>query len=413
MLILPIAAILFSFIVSIKATKSWFSPGSFFAISWLFFLITPMVFAPEFMINNNGIWFIALFVMSCSSGGVLASLIISKTRKIQQNRIKNNFHKLANPLFVINLISFIGIIGLIFYIDSFYLNSKTLTNWLSIPNLISIDRYSGDLAYPILVKYSLYFIYPGNIIGGIAINRKVSSILNRISCFIPLFFSIILGFIEGSRTSILLGSILFLSSWISSRAVIDNDEKKPSSYKIIIPIIFFIISFLFLFIFIQWLRQGLDPIIFDLIIIRIKAYFFGYLSAFTIWFGTLDDLLSINSLFSTFAGPMSLVGALDRNLGFYDSIIINKEVSTNIFTALRSLISDFSIIGTLFISFLIGFIFQLEFQKKRNDVYSKILFISIFYSFTLYSPLISIFHYNSIFFSWIIVFTILKLSFKL
>ena len=120
-------------------------------------------------------------------------------------------------------------------------------------------------------------------------------------------------------------------------------------------LILLILIFIILFIFVQWLRQDLNPIIIDLILIRVKAYFFGYLSAFTLWFSDSGSLISITSYLSTFAGPMNLIGIIERDLGFYETISINNYTSTNIYTAFRGLITDFSIVGSFLFNFCIIF----------------------------------------------------------
>ena len=135
-------------------------------------------------------------------------------------------------------------------------------------------------------------------------------------------------------------------------------------------------------------------------ILKIKAYFFGYLSAFTVWFENIDTFLKPKTLLSTFAGPMNLFGLLERKLGFYEPIIINDFASTNIFTSFRGLINDFSLLGAVFVMFFFGFsfsIFRTFFHKESKiEIERNFTTLSIFYSFTIYSPLISIFHYNSI-----------------
>ena len=107
---------------------------------------------------------------------------------------------------------------------------------------------------------------------------------------------------------------------------------------------------------------------------------------------------------------MNLFGLIERRLGFYDPIEINYYTSTNIFTAFRGLISDFSISGAIIFVFILGFIFQFYFQKNKKNELDGILPISIFYSFIIYSPLISIFHYNSIVFSWFLIYLIFKIN---
>ena len=150
----------------------------------------------------------------------------------------------------------------------------------------------------------------------------------------------------------------------------------------------------------------MDTIIVDLLVDQVRAYFFGYLSAFSKWLSSNVEY-SFNNGYITFAGPFNLIGLLERPLGFYDSISITSGISTNIFTAFRGIITDFSIYGSILIAFMIGFFSQLIFQSNKKTTFLSIVPISMFYSFTLYSPLISIFHYNSIVFSWIILFFIL------
>jgi oligosaccharide repeat unit polymerase len=105
----------------------------------------------------------------------------------------------------------------------------------------------------------------------------------------------------------------------------------------------------------------------------------------------------------TFAGPADLLGLTERQLGFYNEISILGTSHTNIFTALRGVIHDFSILGGfLFFSFF-GFIATLALNQCRQKKIFWIIPLSAFYAFTIYSPLISIFNYNSILFSWILL----------
>ena len=134
--------------------------------------------------------------------------------------------------------------------------------------------------------------------------------------------------------------------------------------------------------------------------------FFGYLAAFSQWLAGNTEF-NFNNGFITFAGPFNLIGIMERPLGFYDPIHIANGISTNIFTAFRGIITDFSIPGSILIAFFIGFVSQIIFQKNQKITLLDTLPISMFYAFTLYSPLISIFHYNSIFFSWVLLLIIL------
>ena len=67
---------------------------------------------------------------------------------------------------------------------------------------------------------------------------------------------------------------------------------------------------------------------------------------------------------------------------------------------------DFSVLGSFVISFIAGFLSQLAFNRVRSGSWVAMVPLSMFYAFTLYSPLISIFHYNSVIVSWVFAFLI-------
>jgi len=415
MIIFPIISLTFVAGICRYITKSWSSPGTFFSICWSFFLIVPLVFAYDYKTDILALWYISIFSISLSAGSILAYSMRSIEREPPKNyKIYFNIQLLFYFLLLFIFISFVGLFLLSQFAANLYYSTNYLNNWMMIPNMIAVDRYSGILNYPFIIKYSLYFIYPGILLGGFLFGYKdwTNKIKVRFFSILPLFQAIILGIIEGARTSILLGLVLFFSAWLSTFMFNKNHpfQKKKSLFRFMISSVFFILMFTVFFVFIQWLRQGMDEIVIDLLFDRIRAYFFGYLSAFSQWL--IDDNNSIiaNPGLITFAGPFNLLGIMERPLGFYDSINIAKNISTNIFTAFRGIVTDFSIPGSIIIAFIIGFTSQMIFQKNVKTTLLSFLPISMFYAFTLYSPLISIFHYNSILFSWVILFIIIIMA---
>ena len=410
MIIFPVITILASALMARKITGTWLSPGSFFAISWSFFLIVPLLFAPEFKVDLLGIWFIAILSMACAAGSVIAYKPPSIDSLVSNEPNKTNPSHLFRPLWVLILISFGGVILLFRHALDTYNFGYYPMGWVSIPNLIAVDRYSGYINYPFIIKYSLYCIYPANLLGGLLLSVRQISFKMKALTVVPLLLALLLGIIEGARTSILLGLVLFFSAWMSGAMINGSNHNYNKSYfKMAFSGGALMITFTVFFVLIQWLRQGMDSIIVDLLIDRIRAYFFGYLAAFTQWIGTIDSS-NLSGGLTTFAGPFNLLGVMERSLGFYDPANISLGISTNIFTALRGLVIDFSIPGSIVIAFIVGFFLQLSYQRGLSGTIINTLPISMFYAFTLYSPLISIFHYNSILFSWIVIFFPLRFS---
>ena len=57
----------------------------------------------------------------------------------------------------------------------------------------------------------------------------------------------------------------------------------------------------------------------------------------------------------------------------------------------------------------VGFISMVAFNKTLNNNIFWIFPLTFFYAYTLYSPIISIFTYNSVIMAWVIVFACLFL----
>ena len=84
---------------------------------------------------------------------------------------------------IFNIISLLGLAYLIFYLSAFYQIYQSNNLYYDIPSLISIDRYRETLSYPFLVKYALYFIYPGSIVSGIILSYYELNILKKSHVF--------------------------------------------------------------------------------------------------------------------------------------------------------------------------------------------------------------------------------------
>ena len=82
----PVSAIMITAITSRIITKSWLAPGTFFSLLWAFFMFAPLIFAPDFSINNLGLWFIAIATMACSAGSFFD---FSQVKNLNQKRLYN------------------------------------------------------------------------------------------------------------------------------------------------------------------------------------------------------------------------------------------------------------------------------------------------------------------------------------
>ena len=276
---------------------------------------------------------------------------------------------------------------------------------ISLPGQLYDDRDAGILLIPWYIRYLTYFIMPSSLLGGILI--PFEKYPRKIICYLPIILAILIGMVYTTRASILLSIILFISGLFSSYIILKKDDNYFLSFRSFFNFASLVIFLLCSWIFLQWLRGGGDSeFIFYPNINSIKSAVLGSTTAFTTW---LQNYKQHNLAFGlyTFAGPMDIIGLNDRQLGFYSEFISLPNGYSNIYTAFRGLIHDFSITGSILICFVIGIVAQLSYRRCRDGNVIWIIPLSLFFAFILFSPFISIFSSNSVTMAWIISFFIL------
>ena len=394
---------LFSFTLILKRlNSSWLSPPVFFSSLWSFFILIPLIFAPQYPINSYGLWIITLFAYGLGIGSFIGNNV--GNNKIIPNATLLN-KKTFKPLFFIVegmiILCLIGLILLFYFGLSRFNLTNSFIDLLLLPNQFSMDRYTDVVVMPISIRLMMYFLFPASLTAGIVF-RFVDKKWKKTVLFIPIFLSIGYAFILTTRSTIILSLVLWFSGFFAAKILKHDEKVNFFNIQSLLLTLFFSAIFIGIFVLTAWLREAGGEFIFSAMVENIRAYFFGYLSSFTQWAQNYNyDNLSMGLI--TFAGPADLIGLTDRGLGFYDEISILGESHTNIFTALRGIIHDYSIFGGFIFFLLFGLLSTLAYKKCIENKILWIIPLSIFYAFTIYSPLISIFNYNSIIAAWVIL----------
>jgi oligosaccharide repeat unit polymerase len=399
---LPLFTLVSFTIVLKRLNSSWLSPAVFFSSLWSFFICVPLIFAPQYPINSYGLWIITLFVYAVGIG----SFIVDNFSK---NKINLNINKITEkvfkPLFfiaeVMIVLSLAGLILLFFFGLSRFNLSNSLIDFLLLPNQFSMDRYTDVVVMPISIRILMYFLFPASLMAGVVF-RFVEKRWKKLILFSPILISIGYAFILTTRSTIILCLVLWLSGFFATKSLKQDEKANSFNIKFLVLALFFGAIFIGIFILTAWLREAGGEFIFSAMVENIRVYFFGYLSSFTQWAQNYNhDNFSMGLV--TFAGPSDLLGLTERGLGFYNEISILGESHTNIFTALRGIIHDYSILGGFIFFLLFGLLSSLAYNKCIQNKIFWIIPLSLFYAFTIYSPLISIFNYNSIIAAWVVL----------
>lgn len=228
-----------------------------------------------------------------------------------------------------------------------------------------------------------------------------------IYAFITFLFSSI---ITASKSDIIFTILLFCSTFLTSIYVLKFDvynffmKNKRKLFAIFFIFIFFIILLMIAFI---GIRSGFEKSVID----GIKQYALGMVPAFDYYFSFMRPSELSWGVFSIL-GILTFFGYNNLNLpmGIYDEINIGfGNYSTNIFTAFRSIIDDFGLIGCIVFFVLFGIICALIYNNLQKHKYLNfsIACMSFMLGFILFSFIISIGNYFSICLSYVILYFIL------
>ncbi len=400
--IFPLITLLGFTVLLKRLYSSWLSPPVFFSSLWSFFILAPLIFAPQYPINSFGLWIITFFVYAVGTGSFLAKSFYKNRININSGKIND---KTIKPLYFMVkgmiLLSLIGLVLLFYFGLSRFNLSNSLIDLLLLPNQFSMDRYTDVVVMPTSIRILMYFLFPASLIAGIVL-RFIDNRWKKAVLFLPILLSIGYAFLLTTRSTIILSLVLWFSGFFAAKILKQEEKTNLFNIQSILLTIFFSASFIGIFVLTAWLREAGGEFIISAMVENIRAYFFGYLSSFTQWAQNYRHSYLTMGLI-TFAGPADLMGLTVRGLGFYNEISILGESHTNIFTALRGIIHDYSILGGFIFFLLFGFLSTLAYMKCIQNQILWIIPLSIFYAFTIYSPLISIFNYNSIIASWVIL----------
>lgn len=122
--------------------------------------------------------------------------------------------------------------------------------------------------------------------------------------------------------------------------------------------------------------------------------FFGQVVAFSTWFDMAWADPPIPSPAFLFAGPLTLLGLYDRDGTPMESVEVEAGVPTNVYTPFRPLIDAFSFPGSLLVLFLLGLLMGWAFRRTKERSWKALSVLIIFYADTLIGGCI-MFRYNS------------------
>jgi oligosaccharide repeat unit polymerase len=400
-------------------SDSWLAPGAFAALLWSLVVWISML-ATDFPIYASAIWVIVLFVMVLQLGAFIGEEVAGRRVGvvIRQEEEASNIGAPNAPVVRIcvacTIVAFAGAIYFVFWSFWRFDLSVSPISFLGLGHLWSVQRYDYGELEPWPVRLTIMWVYPAALLGGIAFATGK----NRGTKFLTLL-PFLAAFLVGAIVAARAGMLISLICWFSGFFGVKHWQYKGAYplFRRRFVLVFGALSLavFVLFVLVDVLRQSVGGQISDITldVQRLSKYSFGSLAAFSSWFHQYKPDSATFGAY-TFGGIFDLLGLQHREIGLYEAMVtLPGGEETNIYTALRGLIQDFTLGGAVFLAFLVSFVSGLLLSSLSRRTWISILFGAGYYAFILGSPLTSVFTYNGIVLAWIVAAIVLRSSFKL
>jgi oligosaccharide repeat unit polymerase len=400
-------------------SDSWLAPSSFAALLWSVFVWISML-ATDYPIYASAVWVIVLFVSVLQLGAFIGQEIGGgRVGGIVRQDIETLNTGTPNTLVVricvaCTIVAFAGALYFISWSFRRFDLPASPTSFLVLGHLWSDQRYEYGELEPWPVRLTTMWTYPAALLGGIGF-ATAKNRMTKSWTLLPFLPALLVGSIVAARAGMLISLICWFSGYFSVRHWQYNGTYPLFRRRLVLLLAALGAVGLMLFLFADALRGlGYGEHTFELTLDpqRLLKYSLGSLAAFSSWFHHYKaDHATFGAY--TFGGIFDLLGLQHREIGLYGgSVTLPDGEETNIYTALRGLIEDFTLLGTVCLAFVMGFMSEMVLRNPSRRTETSILFTSAYYAFILCSPLTSVFTYNGLILAWVVGAFVLRSHFR-
>ena len=383
----------------------WLSPSVFLSGSWTIVFLLQSIFASDMYSSIYAT--IIIFVILCmfASGELLAIHVQklktthSKNNSSFQKSIIVNENKLKKTVIFTGILSIIGALEYARVLGHF--NGNFIENLLSV-NSVREELFMGTISVPLVSRLGFLIGYSSVILG------LSYYFLYKWSWWILLSISGIL--ISAISQAGRAGFMMVILQVLITMLFKDHYVYKRLNIKLLLPILILVVIF-----FIgQFFREGfsgdIDTDSLSRVASSLRGYFFGGASAFAYYVDNYMDISQISYGRYSFSSLFAALGLYPQEAGVYDQYTPIDSIgsTSNLYSAFRSFIDDFTIIGVFIFYYLAGFfITRLNIIFIKNNIFLISTLIPLV-TWLVFSPMVSLTYFNSFILSCFLPYFILR-----
>lgn len=381
------------------AAGTWLQPAAFFPLWWCVAGIAPLILAPNEPVGINAIVWLIAASMAVSAGGVAGNGGL-KTRRLTKTQPATD-SELKVLGFVLALSIVLGTLSNIAYLVG---SGIPLTELLHLERLVVVSnqlyvaRYaeSGPLVPPAFSQALLPFVYLAPAVGGtlFVLRREWSWKLLCLFSFVP---AITVTVLQTTKAAVLFSMMLWLSGYFAARLRFGKTAVFTVPHVLVAGILTSIVTVFFFAVGLARMAST-DLALLNIVLVKLVTTAFGHMTVFSQWLTEYTSQPLDPSLGQvTFAGPLEMLGYQQRIPGIFSNVVdLVAGESSNIYTAFRPLIQDFSFPGALVVMALLGFVGGLGFRLVAAGSWSAVPLLIGTYHTIMWSPITWFWIYNSL-----------------
>ena len=368
-------------------TGTWLHPSTVFAAAWTVFLSTTAILLP----GVNSYTRASLFILIASLIAALAFPLAVSKRDIRPHKL------IASPWLSRFAVSgfFTGALAALINVES---NGRSFVAALSADSLISSSqamtaaRYNGSLISSPLATLLLAITYGAAMAAPFAATSK-GRLRNALILAAPSAGGAAYALLTTARAGLLIAASLSLASWIIVKAVRDGGRPRIS-LKSMTPLIVSGAAVAVFFLITAANRYGgVSYVDRDTLTRTVGIYAGASTPALGTWLGTpTAPEWGVN----TFSGISSFL-VQPGTLSVSEFVDLGAHVSSNVFTAFRPLVEDYTEPGALLFVGAISLLAAYEYRRAvlKGRVAASVL-VSAWLSFVLFSQSASLYTFTNV-----------------
>lgn len=400
---LALSVLLIGWAAAMRAAHgTWLNPSAFFALWWCVAGILPMLATPDDAVSPGTIVFLLAACMSVSAGAAIGNGGL-KTRLFIERPFPSRFE--LKTLKILMIVALIGGMGSnVAYALASGVALRDLLNiqqLVIVSNQLYVARYAAPDAVvpppPFLSQALLPFVFLAPALGGMVFVLSRRN-LTRILALASLTPAIAVTVLQNTKAAVLFAGILWASSYFAARLRLGRIAVFTKVHVAVAAGLGAVVTVFFIFISLARLAST-DLGLLDVVRMKLFSAAFGHMTVFSHWLGDYwaHDNIAPTLGGYTLGGPLEMLGIRTRIPGIFTEFVdLAIGDTSNVHTAFRFLIEDYTIPGALAALGAVGLIGGVSFRLVAAGRWAAVPVLMGTYATIMWTPIAWFWVYNSL-----------------